>query len=322
MNEFKMLNRKSPVVIYVVGLPYSGTTLLSSLLGNSPGILNLGEINYLENDYSDERKCLCQESLSECSFWRRIVEKTKQSQDNGNPVLNFTSEQKLRKIDMRSKPISTKIGKAIGIKIGRLYGHEELIDYTQRHKNFFLDVSEIEKPNSIIDSSKSTQRLEAMREFTDLPIRVICIKKSFRSAFQSRIARAKKRSRRYFSITSIYYASVMMAQIRNLRRTLSRFDTDEVIQIDFDDLRQHPQQIEQDLGDWLGQEVNFGVKADSTFKIRNQHAYTGNIWMTRLQSKEPEIQLKPNSAVSTLSPFETWVARIFSIFAAEKTTQR
>lgn len=61
-------------LIYVMGALRSGTTLLSTILGGLPGVLNAGELRYLwkQLDGSDWL-CGCGEPMADCEFWKQVV---------------------------------------------------------------------------------------------------------------------------------------------------------------------------------------------------------------------------------------------------------
>ena len=61
-------------VLYVAGLGRSGSTLLSLLLGEVPGLVNVGEAAYLlDRGVSDGDPCGCGRPLPTCVFWRDVL---------------------------------------------------------------------------------------------------------------------------------------------------------------------------------------------------------------------------------------------------------
>lgn len=69
-----MTQEDDPTVIYLLGLPYSGTTLIAVLLGKSAEVFNAGELNFVENDYHPAKKCSCGELVDECKAWSPVLE--------------------------------------------------------------------------------------------------------------------------------------------------------------------------------------------------------------------------------------------------------
>ena len=62
-------------VIYILGAGRSGSTLLSMLLGNQPGLFNAGEIRYLlyENMRARDLPCSCGLRVEDCPFWGDVA---------------------------------------------------------------------------------------------------------------------------------------------------------------------------------------------------------------------------------------------------------
>lgn len=46
-------------VVYIMGHPYSGSTLLSAALGNDLNVFNLSEVCFLEKDFKCNTRCSC-----------------------------------------------------------------------------------------------------------------------------------------------------------------------------------------------------------------------------------------------------------------------
>jgi len=59
------------IFIYILGRPFSGTTFLDALLGNSRDIEGVGELVRGAVRLREER-CSCGEVVEDCEFWRRV----------------------------------------------------------------------------------------------------------------------------------------------------------------------------------------------------------------------------------------------------------
>jgi hypothetical protein len=60
-----------PKVVFIVGYPRSGSTILGNVLGEVPGCFHAGELGYVwEQSW---RRCGCGELPLDCSFWRAIL---------------------------------------------------------------------------------------------------------------------------------------------------------------------------------------------------------------------------------------------------------
>src|SRR5215213_2438897 len=63
-------------VLYLMGHGYSGSTLLTFLLGSHPQIATIGELGIAEHAKSqtvpEQYLCSCLAPVRECAFWQRV----------------------------------------------------------------------------------------------------------------------------------------------------------------------------------------------------------------------------------------------------------
>jgi len=60
-------------LIFIAGTNYSGTTLLSSILGCHPAVESLGQLFEIDDYHRQGRTCMCGEAVPECPFWREVL---------------------------------------------------------------------------------------------------------------------------------------------------------------------------------------------------------------------------------------------------------
>jgi Sulfotransferase family len=60
-------------VLYVAGVPHSGTTIISQVLGQLEGVVSIGELYYLWDALEQGLPCGCGKPVSECDFWDRVL---------------------------------------------------------------------------------------------------------------------------------------------------------------------------------------------------------------------------------------------------------
>ena len=60
-------------LIFIAGTNYSGTTLLSSILGCHPEVESLGQVFEIEDYHRRGRKCMCGEEVPGCPFWSEVL---------------------------------------------------------------------------------------------------------------------------------------------------------------------------------------------------------------------------------------------------------
>lgn len=60
-------------ILYVAGVPRTGSTVLGELLGSIPGVIFVGELNFFWRRFARAEVCSCGQPLPDCSFWSMVV---------------------------------------------------------------------------------------------------------------------------------------------------------------------------------------------------------------------------------------------------------
>jgi hypothetical protein len=62
-------------ILYIAGLPRSGSTILGCVLGRLPGTIFVGELAFFWRRFADGDMCTCGKPLPDCHFWSAVVGK-------------------------------------------------------------------------------------------------------------------------------------------------------------------------------------------------------------------------------------------------------
>jgi hypothetical protein len=62
-----------PKILYVAGVPRTGSTVLGELLGRIPGVIFAGELNFFWRRFARAELCSCGQPLPGCAFWSAVV---------------------------------------------------------------------------------------------------------------------------------------------------------------------------------------------------------------------------------------------------------
>ncbi len=62
-----------PRILYVAGVPRTGSTVLGELLGGVPGVIFAGELNFFWRRFAHAEVCSCGQRLPDCPFWSAVV---------------------------------------------------------------------------------------------------------------------------------------------------------------------------------------------------------------------------------------------------------
>lgn len=60
-------------ILYIAGVPRTGSTVLGQLLGNVPGVIFVGELNFFWRRFVHAEVCSCGQPLPDCPFWSAVV---------------------------------------------------------------------------------------------------------------------------------------------------------------------------------------------------------------------------------------------------------
>ena len=61
-------------VLFISGFGRSGSTILGQALDGAPGIVHVGELNFLwEHNILQNRECGCGLAFSDCPFWQEVM---------------------------------------------------------------------------------------------------------------------------------------------------------------------------------------------------------------------------------------------------------
>jgi hypothetical protein len=60
-------------ILYIAGVPRTGSTVLGQLLSNVPGVIFVGELNFFWRRFAHAEVCSCGQPLPECPFWSAVV---------------------------------------------------------------------------------------------------------------------------------------------------------------------------------------------------------------------------------------------------------
>jgi Sulfotransferase family len=62
-------------VLYLAGIPRTGSTVLGQALAGLPGVVFAGELNFFWRRYANRELCSCGQPLPECPLWSEVVSK-------------------------------------------------------------------------------------------------------------------------------------------------------------------------------------------------------------------------------------------------------
>ncbi len=151
-------------VLYVGGMPRSGSTLTDLMLDLLPGHVAVGELFYLwRNGLVHDGLCACGEAFSRCPFWTAVGAKAFGGWDavDGQHVMRLQST-----VDATSRiPLLLAPGRPAGFQ-------RALDEYTDVLRALYLAIAEVSGARVVVDSSKRPSLAFVLRHVPGLRLTV------------------------------------------------------------------------------------------------------------------------------------------------------
>lgn len=211
-------------VLYIMGHGYSGSTLLTFLLGSHPQVATIGELGISEHAKSqtapEQYLCSCRSPVRECGFWRRV---RREMGERGHDFDVWDSDLLFRVRDgglsdvilraVQRGPI-LETARRIGIRVVPR-ARRELSRILSRIEALAEIVTGIQGGRVFLDSSKRPERAMFMCRISSFDMRVIHLVRDGRAVSWSNMRhlglepeaaadswlgdnRAAEKARRYF----------------------------------------------------------------------------------------------------------------------------
>jgi hypothetical protein len=163
-------------VLYIAGVGRSGSTLLERMLGAVPGSVNTGELNAIFSRVAtQDQRCGCGARFSACPFWAAVGD---EAFGGWSSVTGRISHLQPRVVRQRYVP------RMVSGVAGPAY-RRELDEYLDVHHRLYRAVSAVSGADVVVDASKSTAQLFALRLIDGLDLRVLNLVRDSRGVANS-----------------------------------------------------------------------------------------------------------------------------------------
>ena len=155
-----------PRVLLVTGFGRSGTTLVNTILGSTPGVFAAGEVRFLwERGLLEGRRCGCGEPLQRCPVWGPVVEKAFGSPPDVDPAALVAEDASV----MRTRHLPWMLAARVtGDRLmGRLHALPDALTAVYRA------VQEVTGASLIVDTSKPPSFGYVLQHLDGIDLRVL-----------------------------------------------------------------------------------------------------------------------------------------------------
>ena len=180
--------------VVVACAPYSGSTLLASLLGAHPEIATVSEVSGTKRvGQMDVFRCSCQRLMTECPFWQQVQSRALAAGINdfalGDFRLRFGGGGILH--HMRTGSLRWTAAENIRDALFQTFpSHERrLQELGQRNRAFANIVLDVTNKRVFVDTSKEGMRLRYLSRYLGMDLKAIHLVRDVRGAVSSSMRR-------------------------------------------------------------------------------------------------------------------------------------
>ena len=272
-------------VIYILGVSYSGSSLLSFLIGGHPEVTHLGELRAFYQKDPSFVYCTCGTQSNDCPFWKRYWE----------AGFNIFEDPPLRKRLMIS--LNTLLKNKV---------RQNIINDSEDFKLLSMISTDLETPTYLLDNSKNLWRLSHLMKCKGIELEVIYI----RRAFEPNVASFIKHKQGFLTGIFVYKLKHWLS-----KRFIQSNPSLRVHTISYESLCETPDQEMNKIGQFL--RLNMELYA-TNLKSSEFHVRTGNIGpINQLLKGDLSIKLD-RKWEKTLTSFQRLVLRLIGYMGINK----
>jgi len=294
-------------LIYILGTSFSGSTLLSLILGSQHGVLNVGEIWALENDYYHNRRCSCGKNVNKCDYWESIIKSYKEYIINNKLKCFFRFNNHNQKSDLLFNGLALhhRIAHNISTNPEFIFGKQNIYRYC--NKNYFflrylLDFFD-NKFGYVVDSSKSGDRLIALHSSNLFNIYVVFLTRNGESIIGKKIYNDRKQYLNISGIDTIKETIMWELEVRRFLKAIKKLNIKSCYRTSYELFSGRPEQVVSSICKQFNIKYNkfsFDKYSNEYFLKKHYHVFTGNKLISEINSDDE------------IRPVERWKGKLTS----------
>jgi hypothetical protein len=260
-----------PSFVFIASTAYSGSTLLSYLLGAHPEIATVSDVSGTRRaDRMADYLCSCQARMLDCEFWASLQSRM-HARGFGDFVitdfrLGFDYDGRSLAGRLRTAPIRfAALDSARNAAVGVVWpGHERRIRaIAARNEAFARAVLEETGASVFVDASKERMRSRYLFRYLNMELKVIHLVRDVRGVVESTVRRGKRGD---LSLTGV--ARAWAKTHRVIIRNLESIPPDHRILVRYEDLCRDPDGELARLFAFCGVDPTVRIE---DFRARQQH---------------------------------------------------
>ncbi len=259
------------IIVYIVGTGRSGSTLLDRTLGQLPGVVSVGELDFISEINLDDQLCGCGEKFSKCELWSQV------EYEGRKGLKQFP----LEKIDALRLKLERNIHLPKLLFNGQSAFYHDLAEYESQLWGLYRSISAASGCHIIVDSSKDIRRLLILNRMKAIDLVVIHLVRDPRAVAYSwtksylrpEITNQKTYMHRYNPMRTSWRWLYKNFLLSVSRRMFSKY-----IKINYDAFVTHPKTALASILPLMGLEsekLDF-IEEDELYLQKKTHTVSGN----------------------------------------------
>lgn len=258
-------------ILYLVGASRTGSTIMSSLLGQLDGCFSVGELwNLWRRGLLERRRCGCGVPVPDCPVWREVLLAT-----FSGPV----PEGEARRLDELAR-YKLKTRRLAGVLAA--YGRppeEDGDDYRRVLLRLYRAVSEVTGCRVIVDSSKGPEYALILGSLPGVQVTVVNVVRDPRAvAFsaQRRVPLHEFADKRFMEQVPAWVGARRWLKAQLLTSAVVRSRQPRFVCVRYEDFSRDPRALMTDLARLMGVEAPLPFLGDHSARLLVTHSVAGN----------------------------------------------
>lgn len=237
-------------VLYIAGVPHSGTTVISQILGQVCGLVSVGELYYLADAHKSGSLCGCRVEVRSCPFWTEVLRTANVSGEELRPDRYYMAMRELPAVLARPATVPPTA-------------------YRHALSAVIRAAAEVAGARTVVDSSKSPTVGRILESLPEVDLRVLHV-------VRSPAASGHSRSRVNPAYGTVSHALLWNAWNAAIEALWGR-QRDRYLRIRYEDFADHPEEAMRRVVRLVGAEPSgLPFTEARTVRIDPTHNVTGN----------------------------------------------
>ncbi len=271
-------------VLYLMGYPRSGSTIVTSAFGSCEGFVGVGEARYLWYPRLEPtRVCGCRQLVSACEFWNEVH----RLEAVPAPVRAVVERDGLA----RQQRALSKLTRFVPM----LYGARpaapgsDLFTYAEARTRAYRCMAEAGGGRVVVDSSKFPYDAAIVQRMAGIDLHVVHLLRDPRGSLFSRLSGQGEKLQRLRPLIAVKEVATWLVSFGAARLIVRRLGRHRARTLRYEDFVADPEREMRGILEWMGEgHIEPPPSEGTTLRLRPVHQVSGN----RVRTRFGEVELR------------------------------